>query len=86
MNVLDLCFFSSIQSLAFESAPNTIKELIESVEQAYDAYDADKLARVYITLQSVLVEVMKEGGGNRYKIPHMGKERLQNEDKLPDNL
>jgi hypothetical protein len=29
MNVLDLCFFKAIQSLALESAPNTIKELIE---------------------------------------------------------
>lgn len=45
MNILDLCFFSSIQSLALESAPNTLKESIESVEQAYDPYDMQKLAR-----------------------------------------
>jgi hypothetical protein len=73
MNVLDLCFFSSIQSLAFESAPNTLKELIESVEKAYDAYEVDILAKVYITLHSVLVEVMKDGGGNKNKTPHMGQ-------------
>jgi hypothetical protein len=86
MNVLDLCFFSSIQSLAFESAPNTLKELIESVERAYDSYEVDKLAKVYITLQSVLVEVMKEGGGNKNKIPHMGKDKLQREGMLPNTL
>lgn len=50
MNAPDLCFFSSIQSLTRESAPNTIKELIESVEEAYDRYEVHKLARVFITL------------------------------------
>jgi hypothetical protein len=24
-----------------------------------------------------MIEVMKDGGGNRYKIPHMSKERLE---------
>ncbi|KAK1651473.1 hypothetical protein QYE76_069278 [Lolium multiflorum] len=86
VNVLDLCFFSSIQSLAFESAPNTLKELIESVEQAYDAYDVNTLAKVYVTLQSVLVQIMKNQGGNTYKIIHMGKDKLIKEGNLPDTL
>jgi antitoxin component of RelBE/YafQ-DinJ toxin-antitoxin module len=86
VNVLDLCFFSSIQSLAFESAPNSLKELIESVEQAYDAYDVNTLAKVYVTLQSVLVQIMKNQGGNTYKIIHMGKDKLIKEGNLPDTL
>lgn len=86
VNVLDLCFFSSIQSLAFESAPNSLKELIESVEQAYDAYDVNTLAKVYVTLQSVLVQIMKNQGGNTYKLIHMGKDKLIKEGNLPDTL
>nr|XP_051196688.1 uncharacterized protein LOC127310025 [Lolium perenne] len=86
VNVLDLCFFSSIQSLAFESAPNTLKELIESVEQAYDAYDMNTLAKVYVTLQSVLVQIMKNQGGNTYKLIHMGKDKMIKEGNLPDTL
>ncbi|CAM0952969.1 unnamed protein product [Alopecurus aequalis] len=86
LNVLDLCFFSSIQSLAFESAPKNLKELIETVEQAYDAYDVKTLAKVYITLQSVLLEIMKDQGGNTYKPPHMGKDKLIREGKLPNIL
>ena len=86
VNVLDLCFFSSIQSLAFESAPNTLKELIETVEEAYDAYDVKTLGKVYVTLQSVLVEIMKDQGGNTYKPPHMGKDKLIKEGKLPNTL
>lgn len=50
INAPDLFFFSFIQSLTLESAPNTIKELIESVEEAYDNYDVDKLDKVFITL------------------------------------
>jgi len=86
MNVLDLGFFSSIQSLTLESAPNTLKELIESVEEAFDNYDVDKLAKVFITLQSILVEVMKDEGGMGYKIPHLNKDRMQREGRLPRAL
>lgn len=86
MNVLDLCFFSSIQSLTLESAPNNIKELIESVEEAYDRYEVHKLARVFITLQSVLIEVMRVEGGTGYKIPHMNKDRMEREGMLHINL
>jgi hypothetical protein len=39
MNALDLGFFSSMQSLTLCFAPTTLKELIKSVEQAFDAYD-----------------------------------------------
>ena len=86
LNVLDLCFFSSIQYLAFESAPNNLKELIESVEQAYDAYEVKTLAKVYVTLQSVLLEIMKNHCGNTYKLTHMGKDKLIREGNMPNIL
>jgi hypothetical protein len=59
LNALDLGFFSSIQSLTVQYAPTTLKELIESVEQAFDGYDVDTLVRVFITLQTVMIEVMR---------------------------
>jgi hypothetical protein len=86
MNVLDLCFFRSLQSSTDNSAPKTIKELIENVEQEYNNYEVDKLARSFLTLQSCMIEVMKEGGGIGYKIPHIGKEQLQAKGELPSNL
>ena len=33
-----------------------------------------------------MIEVMKDGGGNRYKIPHMDKDRLDALDMLPKRL
>jgi hypothetical protein len=71
LNALDLGFFSSIQSIIVCYVPNTLQELIESVEKAYDEYPMDILVKVFITLQSVMVEVMKDEGGNVYKITHM---------------
>jgi hypothetical protein len=86
MNALDLGYFSSIQSLTLESAPNTLQELIESVEVAFDSYDVDKLDKVFVTLQSVLEEVMKDEGGMGYKIPHMNKDKMVKEKSLPRAL
>lgn len=33
-----------------------------------------------------MIEVMKDNGGNKYKIPHMDKERLQAQGVLPKAL
>jgi hypothetical protein len=36
-----------------------------------------------VTLQTVLKEAMKDKGSNKFKIPHMQKERLEREGRLP---
>jgi hypothetical protein len=38
---------------------------------------------IFVTLQSVLREVMKVKGCNKFKIRHMQKEKLEREDRLP---
>ena len=40
----------------------------------------------FLTLQGCMIEVMKDGGGNRYKIPHMNKDRLEALGMLPKSL
>ncbi|XP_059315803.1 uncharacterized protein LOC132066517 [Lycium ferocissimum] len=83
MNVLDLGFFRAIQSLQYQRAPLTIDELIEAVEKSFDEMEVHRLNHVFLTLQSCMVEVMKDKGGNNYKIPHMNKERLERGGNLP---
>jgi hypothetical protein len=83
MNVLDLYFFRSLQSMTDNSAPTSIKDLIENVEHEYHNYEVGKLARSFITLQSCMRETMKEGGGIGYHIKHMHTERRQVEGRLP---
>jgi len=38
---------------------------------------------MFLTLQGVLMEAMKVKGCNKIKIPHMKKETLEREDRLP---
>lgn len=83
MNVLDLCFFRSIQSLTDCRAPKNIRELIEAVEQEFQNYEVDKLAKSFVTLQTCLRETMKFQGEIGYEIPHMGKDKRLKEGRLP---
>ncbi|CAD6253685.1 unnamed protein product [Miscanthus lutarioriparius] len=65
-----------IKSLTYERISRNLDELIQNVQNEFDNYDPDTLNRVFLTLQGCLVEVMKDGG-NKYKIPHIDKDRLQ---------
>ena len=86
MNVLDLGFFNSLQSLAYGTISGSIDELIANVQKEFNEYDPSTLNRVFLTLQGCLIEVMKDGCGNRYKIPHMDKDRLEALGMLPKSL
>lgn len=63
-------------------SPRNIQELVEGVEEEFENYEVDKLFRSFVTLQAVMVEVMKNEGGNDYKLPHLHKDRRQNEGRL----
>jgi hypothetical protein len=86
LNVLDLGFFNSLQSLTYDRISRNLDDLIANVKQEFDNYDPDTLNRVFLTLQGCLIEVMKDGGGNRYKIPHIDKDRLESQGMLPRSL
>jgi hypothetical protein len=58
----------------------------KDVEKEYQNYNPVILNRVFLTLQGCMIEVMKDNGGNRYKIPHMNKERLEALGMLPRAL
>jgi hypothetical protein len=41
---------------------------------------------MFVTLQSVFIEAMKVKGCNKFKIPHMRKETLERQDRLPTSI
>ena len=41
---------------------------------------------MFVTLQSVYIEATKVKGCNKFKIPHMKKETLEREDRLPSSI
>ncbi|WOG92956.1 hypothetical protein DCAR_0312234 [Daucus carota subsp. sativus] len=86
LNVLDLGFFNAIQSLRYKESPKTVDELVSAVEKAYEDFSPISSNHIFLTLQQVMVEIMKVRGDNNYKISHMNKARLQREGRLPCQL
>ncbi|KAL7154874.1 hypothetical protein ABFS83_03G033200 [Erythranthe nasuta] len=86
LNVLDLGFFSAIQSLQYKESPKNVDELINAVERAFEGFSARKSNRIFLTLQSCMIEIMRGKGSNKFKIPHMSKAMLEREGRLPTQL
>ncbi|XP_050207663.1 uncharacterized protein LOC126657082 [Mercurialis annua] len=86
MNVLDLGFFRAIDALQQKKAPTTIGEFVAAVEKAYEEFSDEEINNIFLTLQGCMLEVMKDFGGNNYKVPHMNKHKLIRDGQLPQNL
>lgn len=86
-NILDLGFFVSIQALQFSMNPaSNIEELIERVMEAWDSYNPKKLNRVFLTHMQCMEQIILCDGDNTYAIPHMNKDKLEREGRLPKVL
>ncbi|KAK9723962.1 hypothetical protein RND81_05G037300 [Saponaria officinalis] len=58
LNILDLEFFRSIQTLQHKKCPESILELIESVGKAYAEVDDEKLKFVWVSLHACMNEIL----------------------------
>lgn len=83
LNINDLAFFRSIQSLYYESAPANQEELIQAVLEAFRRYCPTKMNRMWLTLMSCCNQILEHNGDNHYSITHMNKEKLEREGRLP---
>ena len=86
MDILDLGLFSALQSIQFKSFPKDLKDLIKAVNDAYDTFEPKLLNYTWIQYQLCMIEVLKARGGNNYKNPHIGKQRLDRLGMLPRQL
>ena len=86
LNVLDLGFFRTLQGLQFQEPSENTAVLIARVLLCFQQYQAEKLNRVFITLQSCFNEIITTDGGNHYKIPHMNKAALERLGQMPVSL
>ncbi|XP_057548114.1 uncharacterized protein LOC130826548 [Amaranthus tricolor] len=86
MNILDLSLFSALQSIQFKSFPKDLNDLIKAVNDAYDTFEPKLLNYTWIQYQLCMIEVLKARGGNNYKNPHIGKQRLDRLGMLPRQL
>ena len=60
-------------------SPENIEQLVKAVQKSFDYLSSESLSNVFLTLQLCIIEVIKCYGGNNYKVPHVGKKRLQRE-------
>ncbi|WOG86286.1 hypothetical protein DCAR_0205487 [Daucus carota subsp. sativus] len=83
LNILDLGFFRSIQSLMHKKMPKDVDDMMEAVHEAYFELDATTLGNVWLSYQYIMNEVLKVKGSNDYLVPHVNKKKLAAEGKLP---
>lgn len=86
LNILDLGFFSGIQSLQYKEPVKTVDELVAAVEKSFQAFPSTKSNRIFLTLQSCMIEIMKAKGSQKYKIPHIKIAMLERRGQLPTQL
>jgi DNA-binding Lrp family transcriptional regulator len=85
-NINDLGLFHGIQTLQQQESFRTIDQLIKAVLKSYSMYPWEKINRVFLSFQQCMIKSMEMSGSNQYIIPHMGKERLESLENLPETL
>jgi hypothetical protein len=84
INMLDLTVFRAIMSAQWDHGYATTHDgLIAQCVRAYDEYPPWKLENGFLTHACCLNEVLESYGNNHYRIPHMSKEKLRREGRLP---
>ncbi|KAM3377922.1 hypothetical protein P3S68_010335 [Capsicum galapagoense] len=86
LNVLDLEFFRSIQSLQHRERLKSIDDLVAAVIKAYEDFSTGKSNYIFLTLQSCMMEIIKVKGSHNYKIQHLSKDNLARKGQLPVQL
>ena len=89
LNVLDLGFFNSIQSIQQHThAPYNFPELVEAVVQhsftggQHHIYGTRTLNKVWLSWQRVTINVLRTDGMNASPLTHMGKDAMLREGPL----
>jgi hypothetical protein len=83
LNILDLGLFNAMQAAYWNHSPKNSIDIIKMVEKTYKDYPTNKINRVFVTLQTIFDTIIKEQGDNQFKIPHLGKDKLEKEGRLP---
>ncbi|XP_021763980.1 uncharacterized protein LOC110728644 [Chenopodium quinoa] len=78
--------FQPPQSPDLNSFPNNLDELVTKVQESYEAFNPQVNKYIWLSLQKCMIEILKVQGGNKYKIPHMNKKKLENLGELPNHV
>lgn len=83
--MLNLILTPTIRKLFLKLFRN-LEELISTAQQSFSEIDASTVEDVFLPLEACLLEVLKRRGDKKYKVTHIGKEKLRKQGLLTDNL
>ncbi|KAF0696860.1 Aste57867_12416 [Aphanomyces stellatus] len=86
LNVLDLGFVASIQSLQYKVVIHTVDDVIHATLLAFAVLSVEKLENVFLTLQAVMRLILEHDSGNHFKLSHLKKDTLRRAGALMANL
>ena len=86
LNILDLGFFRAIQSLQQKNPQFNIKNLIGAVENSWNEISPDVLRYNFLSLKSNMAQILEDFGNNGKHTQHMGKKKLDNDNKFPSTI
>jgi hypothetical protein len=86
MNLNDLGFFKSIQSICEEELPRNVPEMIRVVNDAYAQYPAEHLNKIWLSHQQAMAQTLLSRGNYTFKLTHLKKDQLLREGILPKSL
>ena len=76
LNLLDIGYFNSIQGLQHKKDCEDVRDLVKTVIESFEQLEVSKLSNVWLTLQLVMLSILRVGGDNTYNIPHINKIKL----------
>ena len=77
LNVLDLGYFNSIQSLQHKTRSYTIQQIIYNVIKSFQDLEVTTLSNILVTWKIIMLKIIQEEGDNTYKIPHKRRYLLE---------
>lgn len=86
LNVLDLGFFSAIQTLQFKQPAANLLQMLRNVEGAFTELTRETLDATFLSLQKCMECAIAVDGGSNYKLPHTHKQTLARAGLLPRTL
>ena len=86
LNINDLAFFASLASLMKRRKPKTELQLVEFVQEEFARHSPTVLNKMWLTHMAVMNEIPKCDGNNTHKLPHLKKDQLARQGRLPQRL
>jgi hypothetical protein len=86
LNVNDLGFFAALEKAYFRERPKNYTDIIACVQKTFWAYPKEKMNRLWLTKMQVMDLIVQSNGDNDFQLPHMGKAKLERQNKLPTTL